>query len=288
MRTLKYILLVCVILTISSCGTTRRFTLTNTDLPPISRKNLCKKIKDSSLYYTAIKLKRVKISVNEAGKSSTYRGSIRIVKDSSIWISINLLLGREGARFLLTKDSVHFIDRYHKEFFKGGYEYLSNKLGVQINYKLIQSFLTSEFVNYERDIQNLTNLFFNISKVSSHNGLYALLSYSDKKLARKRKKVERKLRKNKDVTQYYQFSYINPQTFKTDQVFIEEMSGKWKINLKYSDHSRFSGKLFHKKVDFNLEKKKSNIEFSIKYSGVQFKNKLSLPFKIPSHYKSIN
>lgn len=288
MRFLKYIIFVCVFISFFSCRSTKEIVYRTNDLPSISRMTLYKNIKDSTLNYNALKLKKVNISITNSGKTSSYRGSIRIIKDSSIWISVNAALGIEVVRFLLTNDSVQYIDRYHKEFFKGGYEYFSDKLGVEVNYKLIQAFLTSEFVNYERELKNIKNPLYKLLNTEVREGFYMFTSFPDRQYSRKMKKVERKLSKHKEITQYYQFSYVNASSFKIDNIFIEDMSAKWQMRINYSDYSRFSGKLFHKKVYFNLNTLNNKIKCSVKYSGIQFRNKLSLPFRIPSNYKLIN
>jgi len=287
MRVFKYLVFIVLLLSIFSCRSTKDVFKVESSIPPISKRKLYKKVKDSTLQYTALRLKKVKISIIDEGKTNSYKGSIRIIKDSSIWISMNAALGIEAARFLLTKDSVFYIDRYHKEYFKGGYEFFSDKLGVEINYKLIQGFLTSEFINYEREIKNVKNPLYNLVNAQVDNGLYYFLSLSDRKLQRRKRKIERFLNRKKSINQYYQIIYVNPNTFKVNNVLVEDIGAHWQMKVKYSDYSRFSGNLFHNNVDFLLTTIKTKIQCSIKYSGIQFKDKLSLPFRIPSNYKSV-
>ena len=87
----------------------------------ISDSKLYNNIIDSSLNYSAIYFKKFSVSVDNNGKKNSYKGVMKIQRDSAIWISMTAPLGIEVARILITQDSVKFIDRYHKEYFKGDF-----------------------------------------------------------------------------------------------------------------------------------------------------------------------
>lgn len=285
MKNIKVYVYIIILLSIFSCGTTKHISTTEKrELPPINRRHLLSLVRDSSLSYSGLMLKKVNIKVNEQGKTSSYKGSMRILKDSSIWISLNLALGMEAVRLLITKDSVSFIDRYHKEYYKGTHKFLEDKLGIDLNYELIQSLLTNDLVNYEDILEDKNTKRFN-SEVSS--GFYTLKSMSEKKLIRKRRQTERKLCKNKLFTTIYQTNLINPETFKVNKIYVTELYRDWKMNVLYSDYSRFSGKLIPKKLEFSFYSKNKKFSCTLSYSGIYFKDKMRIPFRIPTKYEEI-
>lgn len=66
--------------------------------------------------------------------------NIRMKKDSLIWISVTGV-GFEVARGLITKDSIVFMDKFHKEYFTFNYEQLSRKYNFDLNFALLQSII---------------------------------------------------------------------------------------------------------------------------------------------------
>ncbi|WP_138482723.1 DUF4292 domain-containing protein [Dyadobacter bucti] len=66
--------------------------------------------------------------------------NIRMKKDSLIWISVTGI-GFEVARGLITKDSIVFLDKFHKEYFAFNYEQLSKKYNFDLNFALLQSII---------------------------------------------------------------------------------------------------------------------------------------------------
>lgn len=66
--------------------------------------------------------------------------NIRMKKDSLIWISVTGV-GFEVARGLITKDSIIFMDKFHKEYFAFNYEQLSKKYNFDLNFALLQSII---------------------------------------------------------------------------------------------------------------------------------------------------
>lgn len=65
---------------------------------------------------------------------------IRIIKDSLIWISVSKL-GFEAGRALMTKDSVFAMERIQKTYIKLSIEEISQKIGVAVNFSLLQDFI---------------------------------------------------------------------------------------------------------------------------------------------------
>lgn len=85
---------------------------------------------------------RIKYTDKESNISAT--ATIRIKKDSIIWISLSPAFGIEAARGIITRDSLKFINRLNKEYMIYDFEGLSNKFNFKITFDLIQSMLLGE------------------------------------------------------------------------------------------------------------------------------------------------
>lgn len=64
--------------------------------------------------------------------------NIRMKKDSLIWISVTGV-GFELARGLITRDSIVFMDKFHKQYFVFSYAQLSRQYNFDLNFSLLQS-----------------------------------------------------------------------------------------------------------------------------------------------------
>ncbi len=85
-----------------------------------------------------------KLLINMNGQQQSANMSLRIRRDSAIWLS-GSLVGIEGVRALLTPDSVRVVMPLQREYFVGGYEYLSQLLGVPVTFQQVQAVLLGDY-----------------------------------------------------------------------------------------------------------------------------------------------
>jgi Domain of unknown function (DUF4292) len=71
--------------------------------------------------------------------------NVRIRKDSVIWISASLI-GIEGGRIYITRDSVQVLDKLHREYYAGDFAYLSRRLNVPVNFDMLQALLLGNYL----------------------------------------------------------------------------------------------------------------------------------------------
>jgi hypothetical protein len=85
-----------------------------------------------------------KVQADLKGHKQTVNISMRIRRDSVIWLTGGLV-GVEGVRVLLTPDSVLVVMPLQREYFAGGYRYLSQLLGIPINFLQLQALLLGDY-----------------------------------------------------------------------------------------------------------------------------------------------
>jgi len=91
-------------------------------------------------YYSS----RVNGRFDDGKLKTNFTAKVRMKKDSVIWMSVSVALGIEVARVMLTPDSIMMINRLQKNYFTGGYDYLSTTLGVPVSYEMAQAIFTGE------------------------------------------------------------------------------------------------------------------------------------------------
>lgn len=85
-----------------------------------------------------------KIRFQNDDKDISVTATIRIKKDSLIWLSLSPAFGIEAARALVTQDSLKIVNRLEREYMVYDFKSLSEKFNFDINFELIQSMLLGE------------------------------------------------------------------------------------------------------------------------------------------------
>jgi hypothetical protein len=86
-----------------------------------------------------------KATINLKNDKKTVNLTVRMQRDKAIWMSAGLA-GFEGARVLLTPDSVRVMNRLENTYFAGGYDYLSKLLNVPVSFADMQALLLGDYL----------------------------------------------------------------------------------------------------------------------------------------------
>jgi hypothetical protein len=72
--------------------------------------------------------------------------TIRIKKDSVIWVSVVPALGIEVARVRITPDTIQILDRLHKEYLAGNFSLLQKRFNIAADFKMLQAILLGNYL----------------------------------------------------------------------------------------------------------------------------------------------
>ncbi|HPE34004.1 MAG TPA: DUF4292 domain-containing protein [Bacteroidales bacterium] len=240
-------------------------------------------IKEEGVEYLIRKLHDNEIKFNTfAGKftidyaidrnRNDFKGQVRIVKDSLIWISFNQDLGIEIARFLISQDSVKFVDRFNKAYFSGDYQLVNNFLSANIDFGILQSLvLGNDFEYYEDDT----------FRASIDNRKYKLSTTG-------RNKLKKHVRTMDDNTRLLlQTIWLDPELFKITEIKLKELTrDSKKLTALYEDFQNIDKQKFPYRVTFSVEADKP-VSVLMKYVKVTLDEEVSMPFSIPDTYSRI-
>lgn len=213
----------------------------------------------------------IRYTINK--KPFEFKGQVKIVRDSAIWIMFNQDLSIEMARLLITQDSVKFLDRFNKQYFCGDYSFVNDFLKTNIDFGILQSIiLGNDFEYYE-------NAEF---KASIEAGQYKLTTSG-------RNKLRKYVRNDSDAERVFlQSTWLNPVTFKITQIRMKELTeNSKKLTAHYSDFEALEGQLFPYTISYEVEAAKP-VKVDVRYSKVLLNNPMAMPFKIPDNYSAIH
>ncbi len=266
------------VLVLTSCVTTKKVVVED-DLKNISELKLIKSISDNSIDFNNLYFKKFDADIDVPGTSISVKGSMYIVKDKEIVISIAPILGIELARAQFTNDKIVILDRTKKQVITTDYEYLSKKINSKVNFQALQSLLINQFFCY----QELTT---DINCVKGYDrgvsdGMYFLQNVSDHKMSRFGKK------KDNRSSFFLQYSFL-PETFNLSKIVLKNTISDELMTIVYSNFKSLSGIQFPYHISINGKKGKEEAKVDIIYSQIEMNSSTEIGFKIPDKYEVKN
>lgn len=185
--------------------------------------------------------------------------NIRMKKDSIIWLSVTGV-GLEVARGIITRDSIVFMDKIHRDYFVFNYEQLSKQYNFDLNFDLLQSVIVGN-MPFEKQEEG---------RFVKENDFYILKQLVD------RLEVD---------------NYIAEKNQKLSRLKATEVPTQNTFTLDYEDFREVGTFLFPFMSHINLnvlskEQQKLETTMRLKHSKVELVNQSpGFPFNVPSSYK---
>jgi len=263
------LLLVPAIMLLSACKSTRP--AMKAPLKEEGPEYLYSRLKEHELHFDWLSAK-FDASYSHKRNSNSFKGQIRLRKDSLIWVSITPALGIEMFRMVITPDSVKYVNRFDKEYFVGDYDLVSKFLQIHIDFDILQALiLGNDFQFYE------TNSF----RGSIENQEYKLSTTGRRKI---RKEAEDN---STEPIVLLQNIWLDPETFKITKVDVKEyLKDNRKLTATYSYFTPLESQLYPSKLKFDIQAE-DVIKIKIDYSKVTINEPMTFPFSIPENYKRI-
>jgi hypothetical protein len=197
---------------------------------------------------------RIKLSYQDDEQKLNSTGTIRIRKDSAIWISITPVLGIEAMRALITPDSIYIIDRIKKTYDIVPVDNLKYLSGMEnLSFRLLQDVL-------------LGNSVFDLSRDAD-------VEIKDRQLV---------------LNNGNQFENIEmhvlPQNFRPAQVNYKRSTHNQALTIQYSKHENISGKQIPQQINFDVSAPQK-LSLSLEFSRYSLNEPQELPFSIPANYE---
>ncbi|UII33320.1 DUF4292 domain-containing protein [Fulvivirga ulvae] len=201
---------------------------------------------------------KAKINYKDDELDIKAKANIRIKKDSVIWIAFSSV-GIQGARCLISKDSITIVNLVKKEYYVFNYDSLTKQFNFDVNYEAIQAAaLGNLLVNRNRSDEVIKDESFYILKQQS--GSVSLSNYVNPKTMKiERVEMLENPSKNSAVIRYYDFQMVGSHAFPFSEIISLFYKGK-------------SGTL--------------NTVIELEYSKAEIEDKeLKFPFNIPKKYE---
>lgn len=285
---LKYIFYFFIIIAFgfSSCKTSREITTTN--VKPIGTAKLLKKVAENSLDYESFSIGRINCQFNSNDSKTSFRISIKTIKDERILASISKLNIPVG-RVLLTPDSVVYVNYMERNYFIDDYSFLSSFLNIDLDFATIQSIISNSVFSYRNDEKDKD---FKTFITSIDSGMYIMQSEKERKVFKleekgKEGKIERRLKRLDDNALILQTMGINPTNFALVWLLIEDKTNNRKMEMNFGDFVKVMNKDYPGNITMSFDSETDNVFLKIKMSGFSTEKLKSVNLNVPEKYQQI-
>lgn len=239
--------------------------------------------------------------LNTAGNNTSFKTTLRIRKDSAIWMSVSPALGIEVARVLITKDSVFFMNRINGTYFAGDFTYFSNLLNTEVDYPLLEALLVGNA------IERFTAEDFMVFQERNQLVLSTHKKRLIKKTLQKQERAEKMERKEKperaekleakekniitktaptDTAVYVQNIWLNADTYKIEEYRYRDINPDKLLHIFYSNFNTVEGNSIPHDIKLMLSGGQA-ARLGISYSKITLNGEVTFPYTVPEKYEQI-
>lgn len=272
--------------------------ITAREYPPMAVDELIELTAASRLSFEHFSAK-VSADVHAQGRSNSFRATLRIRRDSAIWVSVSPALGIEVFRLLCTQDSVLYIDKMKNQYFRGTYHKLNELTGSELTLQALQQILVGDplyfnaGLNYKsrNDIQGYqlstrnTNRLRRVVGASAGEELKLPAdstadSLNEKKLFRLQERMD-----DEDliVRQYW----VHYTLGKIVQAVFTDLVSALYLSANYGSHELIDGQWIPTKAHLELGNTKEQATFKLDYSRIKLNTPAGMPFSVPDKYEEV-
>ncbi len=211
-----------------------------------------------NLDFTYFKSKS-KVTYTDASSSQSATVDIRVKRDSVIWLSINKV-GIEGARTLITRDSIFILDRLNNELLVYDFPTLSKRFNFPISFDFLQAAMVGN-VTVREDAG------YPVAVIREPN--YFIL------------------RQNQDSVTVD--NYVDNSDQKLKRVSVVEKSTNNSLNVQYENFMPLESFLFPFKGSLSLSYQNAGVSYhtsiQVEHQKAEISDKeLKFPFAVPAKY----
>ena len=206
---LLFVIPLMLMLLFSSCKTHKKIVLNNGKclLDFKNSRTLTTNLKANEFKFDRLNAKMT-VDADIDSSSNSFTVTLRMKKDSVIWMSISKL-GIEGARVIVTKDSVKLVNRIKNTYFSGDFAYISKILNTDLDFEMLQSLLVGNSVEFYDEDEKI--------KPGIDNCEYTLGTV-------RKYRLRRVMEKGKALKEPAQSIYMVPETFKIARIIFYEFN----------------------------------------------------------------
>lgn len=239
--------------------------------------------------------------LSTGGNNTSFKTTLRIRKDSIIWMSISPALGIEVARVLISKDSVFFMNRINETYFAGDFTYFSNLLNTEVDYQLLEALLVGNAIDKFSPEDFIVFQGKNQLILSTHKKRLVKKTLQKEERAEKLEKKDKTERADKiqlkekniitkatstDTAAYVQSIWLNADNYKIEEYRYRDINPDKLLHIFYSNFTTIENNNIPYEIKLILNGGQA-ARLSISYSKITLNGEATFPYTVPEKYEQI-
>lgn len=163
-----------------------------------------------------------------------FTATIRMKKDSVIWMSISPGMGIEVARIMITKDSIRILDRIHKSYISRGVDYVGQFVSYPVSLKEMQKLIAGVPIGYHAESLSATKGDSSVSFASNDSDWSSSILVNNKDFLTHQFLMQNTRKQKKLMIEFYNYNYDNAFPFSLDRYMEINNPDPITISVDYS------------------------------------------------------
>lgn len=192
-------------------------------------------------------------------------GTIRLKKDSAIYVSVAPMLGIEVARAIITRDSVKILNRLDSSYYLGNIDLLNKMFNTDLDFQMLQSVLLA------RDFPHFATRGF---KITNQDPLLMLEN-------------ENRTRSKGGGQSIRHLIHLDPETMRMKTNIVLQNNESRSLRTDYREFENIDSRWVPTDIKVMFSDGVENSQLNMKLNRIKLNEPKNMRFSIPSRYKEV-
>lgn len=248
----------------TACKSKHKVIYSTTPIEEKANSDLFIDIISNGLNYTTFS-SRLNLNITNGSKTLSSKATLRMVKDSSIQISVQPLFGVEMFRFYIDPYQVVLLDRMNKRYVEETISSLKEHYPVGFDFYTLQSMLTNTlFITDESRIEYTD---FRTFKYTQTSNLYSLTG--------------------KDPNSGIEYSFTVNGDDRITNTHLLHSQDQMSLNWTYDEFAQMTESIFPHRMMVSINTQNRKLDSELKFTGIEINEPFSISISIPNGYRKV-
>lgn len=260
-----------IVLMISSCATTKEIEVKEDKLKKRNEKELTEALFEQSIIPFDFFSSRIGVDFSSQKQKASFSLFTRLNVDTAFGGTLKVA-SFIGATYMVTKDSVVFVNKRENCYFNEKLSYLSSLFGTEVEYSFFQNLLLGLPIGLDEEVK-----YQHIQSKDEY-----ILSSHKKKTYRKLENDRLEIQEDVMLIQYH----MNRISLEVDKIKIQVPSDSVEIEINYSEKKIEEGYHVPGLTTIKLTHPSDSIFISLKYAAIKINDRKVIDINIPDSYNA--